>query len=179
MKKPAVQGGLSMDYSQPIVGTAHSQPVLDQDSLQPWTGVPVEDADQSQNPASDPSVSVDSSSDKTAQGDFTLSIQQVRDKAHLEKLRSSALPDEAIAKLQWRSLQDGRLEIDYLRPDGQPERCSNGKPFRRLRSTAAEIRNGKPKYLSPPAVRKVVAVLLTTRGPKEMNSAALQRGCQS
>ncbi|MEI6359002.1 MAG: DUF3854 domain-containing protein [Synechococcus sp. ELA619] len=68
---------------------------------------------------------------------------------HLAKLRGSALTDQQLAPLQWRSLRDGRLEIDYLKPDGQPETCADGKPFRRWRSSAARIANGAPKYVSP------------------------------
>ena len=70
---------------------------------------------------------------------------------HIAKLASSALPADVMARLQWRSLQDGRLEIDYLKPDGQPETCADGEPFRRHRSTAADIANGAPKYVSPKA----------------------------
>ena len=68
---------------------------------------------------------------------------------HLAKLRESALTDQHLARLHWRSLRDGRLEIDYLKPDGQPELCANGKPFRRCRSSTAQIANGAAKYLSP------------------------------
>jgi phage/plasmid-associated DNA primase len=150
MKRAAISGGLAMETSTTIV-PASSQAVLDRESLSGWTGVTAEAADQSQHTASDPSVSVAAGSDETAPEPFTLQHQQVRDKAHLEKLRSSALPDAAIAKLQWRSLRDGRLEIDYLQPDGQPETCSDGTAFRRHRSTAAAIANGTPKYLSPEA----------------------------
>jgi phage/plasmid-associated DNA primase len=68
---------------------------------------------------------------------------------HSAKLRSSALSDQQLDQLQWRSLRDGRLQIDYLKPDGQPELCADGKPFRRWRSSAARIAKGAPKYVSP------------------------------
>ena len=63
---------------------------------------------------------------------------------HIAKLATSALPADVMARLHWRSLSDGRLEIDYLKPDGQPETCADGEPFRRHRSTAAAIANGAP-----------------------------------
>jgi hypothetical protein len=56
-----------------------------------------------------------------------------------------------IERLRWRSLPDGRLEIDYLQPDGRPETCTDGTPFRRHRSTATAISSGAPKYVSPNA----------------------------
>ena len=70
---------------------------------------------------------------------------------HIAKLATSALPADVMARLHWRSLSDGRLEIDYLKPDGQPETCADGEPFHRHRSTAAAIANGAPKYVSPKA----------------------------
>ena len=50
---------------------------------------------------------------------------------HLAKIRSSALNDAAIDSLKWRTLKDGRLEIDYFKPDGTFEVCIDGSPFRR------------------------------------------------
>jgi len=76
---------------------------------------------------------------------------------HTKKLRTSALSDAQIERLLgWRSLPNGRLEIPYLKPDGEPESCHDGKPFRRWRLSDQEIaelkRKGeeKPgKYRSP------------------------------
>jgi phage/plasmid-associated DNA primase len=71
--------------------------------------------------------------------------------AHLYKLRQSALSDEQAAALGWSSLQNGRLLIPYLKPDGSPETCHDGKPFSRERLSDAEIKaNPKGgKYRSP------------------------------
>lgn len=75
--------------------------------------------------------------------------------AHRRKIRQSALSDEQIDRLGWRSLSDGRLEISYLRPDGSPERCSDGSPFLRHRTAQSTIDAAKAagqqvaKYLSP------------------------------
>jgi len=79
------------------------------------------------------------------------------DAEHTKKLRASALSDAQINLLQgWRSLPNGRMEIPYLKPDGEPECCHDGKPFRRWRLSEQEIadmkRQGerKPgKYRSP------------------------------
>jgi hypothetical protein len=76
MKEPAVQGGLSMDNSNHIVGTAHSQAVLDPEGVQNWTCVPVEDASQSQKTAPEPASD---RSDETPEGSVTLSSMQVRE----------------------------------------------------------------------------------------------------
>lgn len=76
---------------------------------------------------------------------------------HLAKIRSSALNDAVITALKWRSLKDGRLEIDYFKPDGSVERCEDESPFRRWRSSDTKIAQAKargkklPKYLSPKA----------------------------
>jgi len=149
MKKTATQAGSGQQAKSDPIVTAASQAVLDLDSSVSGHSVTAERPLVRCLETQNPSVCVADGSDETVQEPVTLQHEQVRDKAHLEKLRSSALPDAAIAKLQWRSLRDGRLEIDYLKPDGLPERCSNGKPFRRWRSTAAQIRNGDPKYRSP------------------------------
>lgn len=74
---------------------------------------------------------------------------------HSAKLRESALSDRQIESLNWRSLHNGRLEIPYLKPDGSPEECSDGKPFVRWRLPQAEVDKAKAegrkgaKYLSP------------------------------
>ncbi len=70
---------------------------------------------------------------------------------HREKLRQSALTDQQIEALGWRTGLNGRLQIPYLKPDGSPERCHNGKAFTRERLTAAEIQAdpGGGKYKSP------------------------------
>ena len=79
---------------------------------------------------------------------------------HLEKIRQSALTVEQAAALGWSSRPDGSLLIPYLKPDGSPETCHDGKPFSRLRLGAEELarrmqrwRNEggkKPgKYVSP------------------------------
>lgn len=76
---------------------------------------------------------------------------------HLAKIHSSALNDEVITALKWRSLKDGRLEIEYLKPDCNIERSNDGSPFRRWRSSDSKIAQAKargkklPKYLSPKA----------------------------
>ena len=70
---------------------------------------------------------------------------------HLDKLRSSALEPQQIEALSWSTGLNGRLQIPYLRPDGSPEQCHNGKPFVRERLTAAEIEADPKggKYKSP------------------------------
>lgn len=75
---------------------------------------------------------------------------------HLAKIRTSALSNQQIARLGWRSLTNGSLEIPYLRPDGTAETCHDGQPFRRWRLSDAEIRELKRsgtknpgKYRSP------------------------------
>lgn len=74
---------------------------------------------------------------------------------HRRKIRQSALSDEQIDRLGWRSLPDGRLEIPYRRPDGSPELCSDGSLFLRHRAAQRTIdaakAAGQPvaKYLSP------------------------------
>jgi len=70
---------------------------------------------------------------------------------HREKLRQSALTDQEIEALCWSTGLNGRLQIPYLKPDGSPERCHNGKPFIRERLTAAEIQSKQDggKYNSP------------------------------
>ncbi len=75
---------------------------------------------------------------------------------HLVKIRSSALSDQQIWQLGWRSLPNGRLEIAYRRPDGTAETCHDGQPFRRWRLSDAEIKELKRsgtknpgKYRSP------------------------------
>ena len=75
---------------------------------------------------------------------------------HLAKIRTSALSDQQIAQLGWRSLTNGSLEIPYLRPDGSPEAGHDGKPFKRWRLSDAQIKELKRsgtknpgKYRSP------------------------------
>jgi hypothetical protein len=75
---------------------------------------------------------------------------------HLAKIRTSALSDQQIRQLRWRSLTNGRLEIPYLRPDGTAETCHDGRPFLRWRLSDAERAEMKrkgikkpPKYKSP------------------------------
>ena len=75
---------------------------------------------------------------------------------HLAKIRTSALSDQQIAQLGWRSLPNGSLEIPYLRPDGNPEAGHDGKPFKRWRLSDAQIKELKRsgtknlgKYRSP------------------------------
>jgi phage/plasmid-associated DNA primase len=75
---------------------------------------------------------------------------------HLDKIRSSALSDQQIWQLGWRSLPNGRLEIPYRRHDGTAETCHDGQPFRRWRLSDAEIKELKRsgtknpgKYRSP------------------------------
>lgn len=101
MKTPAVQGGRSMDNSNHIVGTAPSQPVLDKDSVQPWTGVPAEDANQSQTTAPKPALE---RSDETAEGSITLSPEQVRESNNgLESFQAKRwrkIPFGALARLR-------------------------------------------------------------------------------
>ena len=64
---------------------------------------------------------------------------------HRSKLRSSALSDQQISQLGWRTLPNGRLEIPYRRPDGSPEECHDGKPFRRWRLSEQELAAAKAK----------------------------------
>jgi phage/plasmid-associated DNA primase len=70
---------------------------------------------------------------------------------HHLKLRQSALNDQQIDALGWRTGSNGRLQIPYLRPDGTLERCLDGTPFVRERRCIAEIKADPkgPKYLSP------------------------------
>ena len=74
---------------------------------------------------------------------------------HLRKLAESALSGEQISRLGWDTLPDGRLRIPYLMPDGSPERCHDGKPFFRWRTSDADLaaaaRDGLKiaKYKSP------------------------------
>lgn len=79
MKTPAVQGGRSMDETQPIVGTAHSQAFLDLEGVQNWTCVPAEDASQSQTTATEPALD---GGGETAEGSVTLSSEQVRESSN-------------------------------------------------------------------------------------------------
>lgn len=71
--------------------------------------------------------------------------------AHLIKLRRSALSDGQIEALGWSSLPNGRLLIPYLRPDGRPETCHDGRPFCRERLSDADIAADPKggKYRSP------------------------------
>ena len=90
-----------------------------------------------------------------AKGSGPFSLGQL-DQESQDKIRSSALSDQQIWQLGWRSLPNGRLEIPYRRPDGKPETCHDGQPFRRWRLSDAEIRKLKRsgtknpgKYRSP------------------------------
>lgn len=71
--------------------------------------------------------------------------------AHLIKLRRSALSDGQIEALGWNTLPNGRLLIPYLRPDGRPETCHDGRPFCRERLSDADIAADPKggKYRSP------------------------------
>lgn len=71
--------------------------------------------------------------------------------AHRFKLKESALSDQQIDKLLWRSTTEGNLLIPYLTPEGKTELCNNGSPFQRLRLSPEEIeKNPKGgKYRSP------------------------------
>jgi hypothetical protein len=70
---------------------------------------------------------------------------------HLAELQASALTPAAIAALQWSSERRGALLIPYLRPDGSPETCHDGKPFARQKPawTAQQLETDPPKYISP------------------------------
>ena len=74
---------------------------------------------------------------------------------HLKKIYSSALDNSVVSSLQWRSKENGDLEIDYLKPNGSCEECKDGSPFRRWRMSdvklqQARARGEKPaKYRSP------------------------------
>ncbi len=70
---------------------------------------------------------------------------------HVHKLMKSALSLEQIKVLGWQTLPDGSLEIPYCRPDGSPEQCHDGKPFRRRRLSDQEVAaaKGKGRYRSP------------------------------
>lgn len=80
MKRTATQAGSGQDAKSDLSLPASSQAVLDIDGLSSWTGVTAEAADQSQDTASDPSVSVAVGRDETAQEPLTLQQEQVRDK---------------------------------------------------------------------------------------------------
>ncbi len=69
---------------------------------------------------------------------------------HLAKLRKSALADSEIEALGWSSLHNGRLQIPYFRPDGEPELCHDGKPFVRWRLSDLEIEKLKRKGTKQP-----------------------------
>ncbi len=70
---------------------------------------------------------------------------------HHHELHASALTDNAIALLQWSTDHNGGLLIPYLRPDGSPETCHDGKPFARKKPawSAAQLATSPPKYISP------------------------------
>jgi len=71
---------------------------------------------------------------------------------HRRKIRGSALTDEQINALGYSTDTNGRLVIPYLKPNGSPEKCANGKPFQRFRLTQQQI-SADPKggkYKSPP-----------------------------
>lgn len=75
---------------------------------------------------------------------------------HLAKLQTSALSCDHINALGWSSDHRGRLRIPYLKPDGSPEECHDGRPFLRWRASTEwierQIKEGKqrpPKYISP------------------------------
>ena len=74
---------------------------------------------------------------------------------HLKKIYSSALDNSAVSSLQWRSKEDGDLEIDYLKSNGSCEECKDGSPFRRWRMSdvklqQARARGEKPAKYRPP-----------------------------
>ncbi len=58
---------------------------------------------------------------------------------HRAKLRSSALTDQQIDALGFSTSPEGRLLMPYLKPDGNPEVCHDGRPFVRYRLPTAEI----------------------------------------
>jgi phage/plasmid-associated DNA primase len=75
---------------------------------------------------------------------------------HQEKLRRSALSNDHIEALRWRTAPRDRLLIEYLKPDGSPELCHNSRPFLRWRTSdewrAQQVLRGNlrpPKYISP------------------------------
>jgi phage/plasmid-associated DNA primase len=75
---------------------------------------------------------------------------------HRHKISESALTNEQIDALGWSSLHTGSLLIPYLKPDGSPETCKNGKPFTRERLSQKQIEelrrtkcNDPGKYRSP------------------------------
>ena len=85
-----------------------------------------------------------------------LGLEPHLNQEHLEKLQESALSDQHLFSLSWRSLSNGRLEITYLQPDGSPEQCFDGStPFKRWRLPQVEVDKAKAqgkkgaKYLSP------------------------------
>ena len=145
MKKAAIRSGLSMESSETIVATAQSQVVLDQDGAAIGQNAHAKDAFQSQDTDQDASDFVATNGNETKLEPFTLPPTQVREAEHLAKLKESALPEEEIAKLRWQSLPDGRLEISYLKPDGNPETCHDGSPFKRWRLSEQKISELKAK----------------------------------
>lgn len=87
----------------------------------------------------------------------TKSGQSVLTPEHRAKIRSSALSYDQAEALGWISDgSDGSLVIPYLKPDGSPELCHDGKPFSRRRLSDEKVAERKstgekkpPKYLSP------------------------------
>jgi len=78
MKKTATTAGSGQQAESDPIVTAASQAVLNLESHSGWTGVLAEAADQSQDKASEPSVSVAAGSDEKAQEPLTLSHTQMR-----------------------------------------------------------------------------------------------------
>jgi len=62
---------------------------------------------------------------------------------HYQKLLLSSLKDGDMKLLRWRSLLDGRLEIDYLKPDGAMEKCHDNRDFKRWRLSQQEIEDAR------------------------------------
>ena len=73
--------------------------------------------------------------------------------AHRVELRASALSDEAITRLQWFTDHCGAMVIPYRQPDGSPETCHDGRPFRRSKPAWSADQLAQfpppPKYVSP------------------------------
>ncbi len=70
---------------------------------------------------------------------------------HRKELEASALTTAAIATIQWSTDHHGNLLIPYLKPDGSPETCHDGRPFLRKKPAWSDERlaTNPPRYISP------------------------------
>lgn len=95
MKEAAISGGPAMESSTTIV-PANSQAVLDLDSIVSGQNSPASSGCESQSTASNPSVSVATGSDETAQELLTLQQEQVREGSELDAWQRLVLMGEIL-----------------------------------------------------------------------------------